>query len=672
MYAAAIKSNKENNSRVVANSVSQQKNKQGNSGGFVDNRPGAKTYKRIQGIMQLRAKPILANERNLLGDTEKVIRGQKRTQDKHLIDTTYDNVSDNLLLDLNMQYEEELQREIEHEGYFTSTLKNAVNVIHDTGKIHSLDKTTTEDTSKSKRIDSAISKIKKTTGNEGITKYKLTEGKFDPKLLTQNEDPEIQRMNVGYVKLIKMLETQVPYFGGSVEYAKDIKDSFEYWVYHLSTLTKDPDRSYKIGESGSKLLKPMKDYRTHKGLVPLHNQRNLGTGIIEAKWNELPTELKEKIVDNLNFLFTKLGTIEYPYDRKARLAFWLKGGSALNLEESAEKKMHIRERDPMKEISPEKAGSLWNNLEEEEKKQLYGDVVQIPWSDSHLHEGSSWEQTQMHTELRKDLDFRKLPYKTSIGLENVVGVKGNILETPKVASEKYQKELSEKYESGHVPQENFEGYKVDIDTKLSSGHILQNYFIIESLVTEFKDKHQDWYNKTRKYHKPIVGGISGHTLGYLNLYSDAQMQYPSFDSKWPSMEALRACMLGALIGDKRHHSYDEVMTASDGMPYRTNYGSHNLHYFFRTSYEDVLTSKDTKIKSTAKKAQSNTKTNGILINENSVAKLIMDIVDFDNNIYKLLKEIIEEHCEVFGLATQYKLNKLNEAISKKMESRFIR
>ncbi|MFN7221512.1 MAG: DUF4157 domain-containing protein [Burkholderiales bacterium] len=616
-----------------------------------------------------RAAPLLANERDLLGDTEKLIRGQDRTKDANLIDNAYDKVGENLLLDLNMRYEEELQRTIEHDGYFMNTLKDAVDVIHGTGQIQSVQGTTTAGTSKSSRVDTVMESIKSTPGNAALTHDRLSSGLFNVGLLTANPNPEIQRMNVGYVKLLKMLETQVPYFGGSVEYVRNVKDSFEYWVYHLSTLTKDPDRAYRADEPGAQLPKPMRDYRTHRGLVPLGNQRNLGTGIVEARWAELPTELKQKIHAKLNFVLTQLGIEQFPNDSHARLDFWLKGGKALRLESQSQG--HVRTRGPMQPISLGEAETLWNGLSEDQKKEMYGDVTQMPWSDAHLHGGHSWEQHQEHRDLRQDPDLSKLPYRAEPGLENVVGVRGNILETPEVAGEKYRGELSRRFpgELGLVPQDAFEGYKGDIDTRLASGYVMKSYFTIESLVNEFKDKHADWYREARGSFKPIVGGISGHTLGYLNLYSDAQMRYPQFDARWPSMEALRAAMLGALIGDKRHHSYDEVMAASDGMPYRESYGQNQLHYFRRLTYGDVIDSGVPQIKSAASKAREETRNKAVQIltgDRNTVANLIMRVAGFSNEIYDLVKRIIERHCRVFGLPDYGDLRSLDEKIKKKM------
>ncbi|HEY4319206.1 MAG TPA: DUF4157 domain-containing protein [Herbaspirillum sp.] len=620
-------------------------------------------------VQMERAAPLLANERDLLKDNDKVMKGEARTMDANLIDTTYDNAADNLLLDLNMQYEEELQREIEHDSYFTGTLKGAVDVIHANAGIASVAGTTTEDTSKSTRIDTVMGKIKATHGNEGLTTHRLSRGQFDLGMLIGNDNPEVQRMNIGYVKLLKMLETQAPYFGGSVEYAKNVKDSFEYWVYHLSTLTKDPDRAYTANTPGSGLPKPMKDYRTHKGLVPLNNQRNLGTGIVEAKWAELPQELRAKMHGKLNYVLTQLGVEQFPDDPKARLDFYLKGGRALRLESGA--RGHVRTRKPMAEISAGEIETLWNGLGEDQKKELYGDVTQMPWSGAHLHGGHSWEQDQQHSVLSEDVDFRRLPYKTTPGLENVVGVRGNILETPEIAGAKYGAELTKKYGNpshGMVPQKDFTGHQGDIDKRVGD-HVLRNYLTIESLVKEFEDKHGDWFQQAKRAHKPIIGGMSGHTLGYLNLYSEAQMRAPTYDPGWPSMEALRASMLGALIGDKRHHSYDEVMAASVGMPYRRSNSVASLHYFFRGDYDDVLQSGEPKIKSVAKKAQKTTADNGRYLasgDHNRIAHQIAATVEYDPAICRLLDQIIARHCLVFGLPSYSALHELNEKIRKKL------
>jgi hypothetical protein len=647
---------------------------------IVDNRDAARRQQRIQlvtsgdhrfarQVTQLaRAKPLLANERDLLKDTEKVALGQERTKDKNLLDTTYDKVSSNLLLDINMQYEEHLQREVEHSGYFTKTLKDVVDVIHGTGEIESLGGKSGEETSKSDRIKNAMAALKKTAGNEALTTSKLADSGYNVQSsLVENEDPEIQRMNVGYVKLIKMLDTQAPYFGGSVEYAKGIKKSFEYWVYHLSTLTKDPDRSYGTDTDHSRLLKPMKDYRTHKGLVPLNNQRNLGTGIVEARWDELPKELREKMLTKLNYLLTRLGTQAYPEDRAARRDFWIKSGGALNLEkEVSESTAHESRRKPLHEMPAEELESLWNSMNEDQKKKFYGDVVQVPWSDSHLHGGHGWEQSQRHSYLREDPEFHKLPFKQGVGLENVVGVSGNILETPERAGAKYEKELgvlAGRFGNKHtVPKSAFSGDASDV--KSAYRHV----FAISELVDNFVAKHQDWFQQTKQAFKPIVGGISGHTLGYLNLYSDAQFQYPDFNPDWPSMESLRTAMLGALIGDKRHHSYDEVMAASDGMPYRTSYGQRNLHYFFRTTYGDVLESFESETRGVAKKAQTRTKSEAVMMasRENTVANTILILVAYDRTIYDLMMEIIEKHCVEFGLPDYNKLAELDRKVKEKI------
>lgn len=52
------------------------------------------------------------------------------------------------------------------------------------------------------------------------------------------EDPEFQE----YFIWLKYLNVQLPYYGGSVQYASNRSDTLEFWSYHLSTLTYDPAR----------------------------------------------------------------------------------------------------------------------------------------------------------------------------------------------------------------------------------------------------------------------------------------------------------------------------------------------------------------------------------------------------------------------------------------------
>lgn len=68
-------------------------------------------------------------------------------------------------------------------------------------------------------------------------------------------------------------------------------------------------------------------------------------------------------------------------------------------------------------------------------------------------------------------------------------------------------------------------------------------------------------------------------------------------------------MLALLTGDRRHHSYDEVMCGSHAIPdhHRSHLipGHHTewrLKYNFPTSYNDVLWSAHPKVKNSAERA----------------------------------------------------------------------
>jgi hypothetical protein len=122
---------------------------------------------------------------------------------------------------------------------------------------------------------------------------------------------------------------------------------------------------------------------------------------------------------------------------------------------------------------------------------------------------------------------------------------------------------------------------------------------------QFERLHGEWYTDAMANFKPIVGGISGHTLGYVNLYDEALSKVPENErAQYPTPEQVRAIMLAGLIGTKRHHSYDEVMSAStatisDSIPPES--------YQHPNSYEDVLKSEDPLIRECAEKALTETR-----------------------------------------------------------------
>lgn len=102
-----------------------------------------------------------------------------------------------------------------------------------------------------------------------------------------------------------------------------------------------------------------------------------------------------------------------------------------------------------------------------------------------------------------------------------------------------------------------------------------------------------WIEDTVKAGKPIISGPSGHTLRYLNFWAEkrneqkeaegANSQTPKELSNWPSLEAARLVMMANLM-PPRHHSYDEIMTASIGIKDEV---SDALKYEHKSSYEDL-------------------------------------------------------------------------------------
>ncbi|GAA4276756.1 eCIS core domain-containing protein [Aquimarina mytili] len=610
-------------------------------------------------VTQLRERPILANERDLLDDTEQILNGNQRANmDANLIDTTYDNLTDNLLLDINLMYEEELQREIEHDSHFLKAIKKVVNLIHhrlDIGSVSGL-KDKEEDTTdfREHRIGYVLGWLNAMYGRSDIDIPMLETNNWNHanlgNLIANTE--ENNRKARGYVKLAKMLTTQLPYFGGSVEYKENRKESLEYWIYHMSTLTKDPDRSYAVGETGAKLPKPLKDYRTHggaEGLVPYHNERNLGTGVAEADWNELPTNLQNLILVRYNQFIANL-----PPTGSRRVAY----NALLNVNVN---NVNINN------INNNNIDQFWNALNEDQKKSLYGDMLQIPWSTAHLHanlRGHHHFEQDRNTQNDTAGYMRKHPGMTTPGLQNVVGVRGNILETPQLAAARYRRDLEALGNRiGKAPlflKNNLPAFLASPDYAKAFPEIpntWSNYFFtnVNGLTQNFQEKHQNWFNDAKQNKKPIIGGISGHTLGYLNLYEEAlgaalrgtnRIQYFLDNNvNLASMEDLRACMLAGLVGDKRHHSYDEVMTASHGMPTHQNQNP-TLQYNHRDSYRDVTESTNNHIRESAEKAQRNTATR--LKDPNTVFNsIIQNREDLNEGqlTTRLISHIIEDHLD---------------------------
>jgi len=551
-----------------------------------------------QSSVPRRASPVLANARRLVSETRDLLTGETEALPDNLIATTYgtradkryyENIADNLKLDINMCFEEELQRQIEHDPHFLDAVKRVVAHIHTKLDIRSMSGQVSPDlpippSAKAERERYILAKLKDYYPDSELEDFlnspNWTENaNFKPFVLDGKRDDrefrpsEIQEAE-GLFKLLKMLKTQMPYFGGSVEYQEHIENSLEFWMYHLSTLTKDPDRQYSLSDRDlGQLMKPLKDYRTDPaGLVPFMNQRNLGTGVAEADWGELPRGLRKEIEDRLNVFAREVGERGDNSNPGAALRLW-----------SAYARVGRQlDKDPMK-LTP---GEVWDSSDEDVRKTIYGDICKVPWSDAHLIEGAEgWEQTYEPSLSSEDVRSR-LPRREEPGLMNVAGVFGNILETPLIAGSKFMEEGGRRIERLRV-QGRLDGKLVGVPQGMT-------------LLNDFVEKHTNWHNNAIDSHKPIIGGISGHTLGYLNMYAEAlNKSTPEERDGLPSMETLRAVMLAGLIGFKRHHSYDEVMAASTAV----SVDSGRLSYSMPAGYSDVFSADDQHIVDCANRAK---------------------------------------------------------------------
>ncbi|WP_156226333.1 hypothetical protein [Herbaspirillum chlorophenolicum] len=559
-----------------------------------------------------RSKPFLANSVNLCRETGLLLsKPRLSSETPTVIATTYGdrgthsraaNVAANLVLDLNLMFEEKLQHAIEHEPHFTAELKKIIELIHKQLDIESIVLPPDAPLGKehrSSRLDFLFNKFQNYFPLEPLKRLFEERDGSDSTItaflakhpISKDVDETEKASVIGYMKLLKMLFGQFPYFGGSVEYKQGIENSMEYWIYHLSTITRDPDRSIPIGKNcyGHLLLKPLADYRTREsGLVPLMNQRNLGTGVAEAEWNELSKAMK-KSLENGVYQFREKRLPErsgkHIQDEKYSRKFnKLMSGIA---KETGK---------PSDQLSIEE---IWTAANEDERKFLYGDIAEIPWSDAHLHGGESFEQTYNTHINAEELDYRH-PLVTSereVGLMNVAGVHGNILEKPEVACEKYIKEIRRKL---NIPRDSAEFHIRDSEFGI--------HYSSDFLKRDFISKQKDWYDSAYNNQRPIVGGMSGHTLGYLNLYCAAVDKWAAQRKEqkdqpipFPSLETFRAILLAALVGNKRHHSYDEVMAASVGMKFATDQGP-GLTYKDRVGYRDIFQSSDPALQQCARHA----------------------------------------------------------------------
>lgn len=733
--------------------------------------------------------PYVANEYDLI---DVALGNQAHPEGATWLDTAYDHDFENLKLDINLYFEERLQHALENyigEGkdkVLLGWIKKAVGDITKSKIIPELKEFEENDEKTLEKRVGQIRGIKKgdilcegysdkdlnkyidlyagfvSYGMSDLDSFNVLKDKYEENSVCFFNFINSKEFNLVFsnLKLRKKnadkIKSQYPYFGGSYEYAKGKKNEFEYWMYHFSTMTRDPERNYqysnkesiyyhdggvdngKTGERNklhktlAKLNKPLADYATYNNiipeecrgdyLIPFGNQKNLGLGIDDARWEDLPYGFRRRVIlalfESFDSLIAYFLRDEYAArvntkfldenircdddDRKKNFKSFIDNifesyGSELEgfrvnvgVFESNEKnneKLKKLERDYGLLVDLEKCqlllpeskyyawrrnnirrilliltgdeigdigrrfnpykllgieymesegsdylealvGEKWNDISGEQKKELYGQLLGVAFSSKHIQQSSKFarEFNRCNYELfkggangseREELSY--LPYRLEAGLENVVGLRGNVLELPISAGRKYLKEIEsiEDEELNDFIADYFGCEKIsdlNFAVKTTSDYRKISKELKYFLFDEFVDCHTRWFDRSKKNKKPIIGGISGHTLGYLNLYREAlertkleggAEQYENTSEG--KLEKLRACMLAGLIGFKLHHSYDEVMTASHGMGVITEDGNGKkindpLIYKSPHNYDDVLGSGITEIETAARKA----------------------------------------------------------------------
>lgn len=202
-------------------------------------------------------------------------------------------------------------------------------------------------------------------------------------------------------------------------------------------------------------------------------------------------------------------------------------------------------------------------------------------------------------------------------------------------------------------------------------HTSGDHTNIVSMNRDGRAKDQ-WIEDTVKAGKPIISGPSGHTLRYLNFWkkkrdeqkqAEGELSYSGAEhvENWPSLEAARLVMMANLL-PPRHHSYDEVMTASIGIADETNTDGNSLKYKHKSSYHDLTGDchKDAIAKAIAQKAfteseastiQSNTDIDGLMDKRN--ATIDAQVAETIEHLWASLKKVPKGHIpDVLGRITQ--------------------
>jgi hypothetical protein len=358
---------------------------------------------------------------------------------------------------------------------------------------------------------------------------------------------KLYRKIQGTLKLQEMLLTQIGYFGGSLEYKGGVEGDLEYWVYLMSTKTRAPKQGLL-----TLAPKPIKPYKTTgKSLLPISNQFSMSKGHAEfTDFRDFP----EEEVTRLEKAFAK--TVDRERDRA-------------KLEKIAGRA--LPQMYTLEDVFTPIRG------DENKKKQLFTDVMKLSWSQIPYQDHENpFTGKRLDSLVPTDVTDSRLgddplsELKTSAIRSHVVGRRANVLVTAETAKQEFQEKISA--------------------LSLEDRRAIYGDLTVEQICDDAVDAIDAWYDEAYHNHKPIYSGPSGHTLGYLTLY-DNRLRKPNHaivprEYDKPSLEAARLVMLASLIGNKEHHTYDEVMFASVGIGARES--EQGLTYRYPGSYGDLL------------------------------------------------------------------------------------
>lgn len=175
-----------------------------------------------------------------------------------------------------------------------------------------------------------------------------------------------------------------------------------------------------------------------------------------------------------------------------------------------------------------------------------------------------------------------------------------------------------------------------------------------------------WIKDTIKAGKPIISGPSGHTLRYLNFWTEKRNEQKDSEDRnlrpqevttWPSLEEARLVMMANLMPPK-HHSYDEIMTASIGITDKTGQSGNSLAYRYKSSYKDLKEHQSPAAKTIAEKAYDEAKVSKSQLHASTEVdgKGVLSPLDMELNrnqrIAQLDKEIKELEAKKTALQAQ--------------------